>query len=67
MSAAASVPVPTSATCRRIKPTFAWKTKLNGEYKPMLMEIFAAPKPWISAINGACAGIGNGFDVCDLR
>jgi len=41
--------------------------QLNGEYKPALMEIHEAPKPWISAVNGACAGIGSALGmVCDL-
>jgi 2-(1,2-epoxy-1,2-dihydrophenyl)acetyl-CoA isomerase len=49
------------------KTHFRVEDQLNGEYKPMLMEIFAAPKPWLSAINGACAGIGSAFGmVCDL-
>ncbi|MAT93039.1 MAG: enoyl-CoA hydratase [Halioglobus sp.] len=46
-----------------------WRVEddLNGEYKPSLMEIYQAPKPWISAINGACAGIGSAYGmVCDL-
>jgi len=40
---------------------------LTDEYKPILMDIFAAPKPWISAVNGAAAGIGVALaQVCDL-
>lgn len=46
---------------------FRVEDQLNHEYKPALMEIYDAPKPWISAINGACAGIGSAFGmVCDL-
>jgi 2-(1,2-epoxy-1,2-dihydrophenyl)acetyl-CoA isomerase len=46
---------------------FRVEDQLNGEYKPALMEIHEAPKPWISAINGACAGIGSALGmVCDL-
>ena len=46
---------------------FHVEDQLNGEYKPALMEIQEAPKPWISAINGPCAGIGSAFGmVCDL-
>ncbi|MEM9254648.1 MAG: enoyl-CoA hydratase/isomerase family protein [Pseudomonadota bacterium] len=46
---------------------FRVEDQLNGEYKPSLMEIYEAPKPWISAVNGACAGIGSAFGmVCDL-
>jgi 2-(1,2-epoxy-1,2-dihydrophenyl)acetyl-CoA isomerase len=40
---------------------------LNNHYKPTLMAITEAPQPWISAINGAAAGIGSAFAmVCDL-
>ncbi len=46
---------------------FRVEDQLNGEYKPVLMEIHEAPIPWISAINGACAGIGSAFGmVSDL-
>lgn len=49
------------------KANFRVEDQLNGEYKPILMAIHEAPKPWISAINGACAGIGSAFAmVCDL-
>ena len=47
--------------------TFRVEDQLNGEYKPILMEIHEATKPWISAINGPCAGIGSALGmVCDL-
>jgi 2-(1,2-epoxy-1,2-dihydrophenyl)acetyl-CoA isomerase len=47
--------------------TFLVEDQLNGEYKPIMLEIMAAPKPWISAINGACAGVGSALAmVCDL-
>jgi 2-(1,2-epoxy-1,2-dihydrophenyl)acetyl-CoA isomerase len=40
---------------------------LNTEYKPPLMAITEAPKPWISAVNGAAAGVGSAFAMnCDL-
>ena len=40
---------------------------LNTEYKPVLMAITEAPKPWISAVNGAAAGVGSAFAMnCDL-
>tara|TARA_R110000744_G_scaffold5902_12_gene20813 strand:+ start:2491 stop:3273 length:783 start_codon:yes stop_codon:yes gene_type:complete len=40
---------------------------LIQSYKPALMAITEAPKPWISAINGAAAGIGSAFAMaCDL-
>ena len=43
------------------------ETQLNEEYKPILMGISEAPKPWISAVNGACAGVGSSFAMaCDL-
>jgi len=46
---------------------FRVEDMINHEYKPFLMEIFDAPKPWISAVNGACAGIGSALGmVCDL-
>tara|TARA_R110000823_G_scaffold291009_6_gene409346 strand:+ start:5898 stop:6689 length:792 start_codon:yes stop_codon:yes gene_type:complete len=46
---------------------FRVEDQLNHQYKPALMEIHEAPKPWISAVNGACAGIGSAFGmVCDL-
>jgi len=49
------------------KTNFRVEDQLNGEYKPALMEIHEASKPWISAINGACAGIGSALGmVCDL-
>ena len=40
---------------------------LNTEYKRALMAITEAPKPWISAVNGAAAGVGSAFAMnCDL-
>ncbi len=40
---------------------------LENEYKPALMAIRNARKPWISAVNGAAAGIGSAFAMsCDL-
>lgn len=37
---------------------------LNNAYKPILMAITNAPKPWVSAVNGAAAGIGSAFAMC---
>ena len=46
---------------------FSVEDQLNGEYKPILMAISEAPKPWLSAVNGPCAGIGSAFAMaCDL-
>ncbi len=46
---------------------FRVEDELNGEYRMSLMEIARAPKPWISAVNGAAAGIGSAYAmVCDL-
>ncbi len=41
--------------------------QLNLEYKPVMLEIYNAPKPWISAVQGPAAGITSAFAmVCDL-
>ncbi len=46
---------------------FDVENQLNTQYKPVLMAITDAPKPWISAVNGAAAGIGSAFAMaCDL-
>lgn len=40
---------------------------LNFEYKPGILAIADASKPWIAAINGPCAGIGYSYAMaCDL-
>lgn len=46
---------------------FDVRAQLKTEYKPVLGAIQQAPKPWISAVSGAAAGIGSAFAmVCDL-
>ncbi len=46
---------------------FRVEDQLNGEYKPVLLEMNSAPQPWIAAVNGAAAGIGSAFAMnCDL-
>ena len=40
---------------------------LNSDYKFGILAIDRAPKPWISAVNGPCAGIGTAYAMaCDL-
>ncbi|GHD27873.1 enoyl-CoA hydratase/isomerase family protein [Halioglobus pacificus] len=40
---------------------------LNHSYKPGIMAVAHGNKPWISAVNGACAGIGTAYAMaCDL-
>ncbi len=40
---------------------------LNSDYKFGILAIANAPKPWISAVNGPCAGIGTAYAMaCDL-
>ena len=48
-------------------PNWRVDDQLNLEYKPALLEIYNAPKPWISAVQGPAAGISSAFAmVCDL-
>jgi 2-(1,2-epoxy-1,2-dihydrophenyl)acetyl-CoA isomerase len=48
-------------------PGFSVEDQLIGEFKPVLMAITDSPQPWISAVNGAAAGIGSAFAMaCDL-
>lgn len=40
---------------------------LNQDHRPVLLAIANATKPWISAVNGAAAGIGSAYAMnCDL-
>lgn len=40
---------------------------ITQEYKPSLLSICQAPIPWLSAVNGAAAGIGSAYAMtCDL-
>ena len=40
---------------------------LDQDHRSVLMAIERSPKPWISAVNGACAGIGSAYAMnCDL-
>ncbi len=51
----------------KLGPDMSVEDQLNNEYKPILMAIANAPQPWISAVNGAAAGIGSAFAMnCDL-
>jgi len=48
-------------------PDWRVEDQLNLEYKPVMLEIFNAPKPWISAVQGPAAGVSSAFAmVCDL-
>jgi 2-(1,2-epoxy-1,2-dihydrophenyl)acetyl-CoA isomerase len=41
--------------------------QLNAEYKPGVLAIHHARKPWIAAVNGPCAGISYSYAMaCDL-
>ncbi len=40
---------------------------LNEDHRPVLMAIRNSTKPWISAVNGAAAGVGSAYAMnCDL-
>lgn len=47
--------------------TFLPHAQLDEEYKPVFLTIMNAPKPFLSAVNGAAAGVGSSLAmVCDL-
>lgn len=48
-------------------PNWRVDDQLNLEYKPVMLEIYRAGKPWISAVQGPAAGVSSAFAmVCDL-
>lgn len=48
-------------------PDWRVNDQLNHEYKPVMLEISRATKPWISAVQGPAAGVASAFAmVCDL-
>ncbi|QFU75288.1 enoyl-CoA hydratase/isomerase family protein [Halioglobus maricola] len=48
-------------------PNWRVDDQLNLEYRPVMLEIYRAPKPWISAVQGPAAGVSSAFAmVCDL-
>lgn len=51
----------------QVDPNWRVDDQLNLEYKPVMLEIYRAPKPWISAVQGPAAGVASSFAmVCDL-
>lgn len=53
----------------KMKPLEGRTTRdhLNQDHRPVLMAIIDASMPWISAVNGAAAGIGSAYAMsCDL-
>ena len=48
-------------------PNWRVDDQLNNEYKPAILAISEAPKPWIAAVHGPAAGISSAFAMaCDL-
>lgn len=51
----------------KLEPGRSTADHLHQDHRPALMAIAESPKPWISAIAGAAAGIGSAYMmVCDL-
>ncbi|MAG30968.1 MAG: enoyl-CoA hydratase [Deltaproteobacteria bacterium] len=51
----------------RLEPGRTTSDHLDEDHRPALMAIAASPKPWISAIRGAAAGVGSAYMMaCDL-
>ncbi len=51
----------------KLEPGRTTADHLNEDHRPVLLAIANSPKPWISAVQGAAAGIGSAYAMnCDL-